>query len=499
VWAYGDITISGLFLSVGGGKVSKQEPSGEVPVNVNASGQGIQVGDGGTLINHWGPRQLLDPSYLSALNPHTAVARLQQLPHDELVDFFARATLSDLSEIFPAFLESDKARIIATLAEINERKASKLIDTCCVEAALVALPKAAKAIARQAVSLRWTDAGPLERFGEGYVRRYKNGRVFWDDRAGVHLTVGVIEDYSTSSGTRWGVPIGDQETAPGSPFGTEGIRQGFQVGTVYSSKHGIYGVMQELCYAEEGSSYGWLGFPIGETEQNHGIGNIQPFEGGFIYSGVGEDQSAFSVRRDVADAMSPNWIIRPLSKEAPATSSHGTPGSVQDFECLDWETFKAVAYSPEGHDVVFVVGEILRYYAELGGEQSWLGFPVSAVTWISERASVQSFEGGIVYLISGISPIAVSDTFAKSIPDSCLPHELLGIPVSEEQSIGPNGSGRIQFFENGVITLRDKHSDMWLRPQSDLAPVIYVDHRVSEPDFLLNIPFEPEDDGFAAD
>lgn len=482
-----------------GERLAKQEPSGEVPVNVNASGRGIQVGDGGTLINHWGPRQPLDPSYLSALNPLTAVARLQQLPHDELVDFFARATLSDLSETFPTFLELDKARIIATLAEINERKASKLIDTCCVEAALVALPEAAKAIARKAVSLKWTDVGPLEQFSEGYARRYKNGRIFWDDRAGVHLTVGVIDEYSTSSGPRWGVPIGDQETAPGSPFGTGGIRQGFQVGTVYSSKHGIYCVMQELCYAEEGSSYGWLGFPIGESEQNHGIGNIQPFEGGFIYSGVGEDKSAFSVRRDVVDAMSPDWIIRPLSKEIPTTSSYGTTGSVQDFECVDWETFKAVAYSPEGHDVVPVVGEILRYHAELGGEKSWLGFPASAVAWMSERVSVQSFEGGMVYLISEIGPIAVSDTLAKSVPDSCLPHELLGIPVSEEQSIGPNGPGRIQFFENGVITLRDGHSDMWVRPQSDLAPVVYVDHRVSEPDFLLNIPSEPEDDGFVAD
>jgi hypothetical protein len=236
--------------------MSKQGPSGQVSANVNVSGQGIQVGDGGTLINHWGPRQPLDPSYLSELNPLTAVARLQQLPHDELVDFFARATLSDLSEIFPAFLESDKARVIATLAEINERKASKLIDTCCVEAALVALPEAAKAISRKAVSLKWTDAGPLERFSKGYVRGYKNGHIFWDDRAGVHLTVGAIDEYSTSSGPIWGVPIGDQETAPGSPFGTEGIRQGFQVGTVYSSKHGIYCVMQELCYAEEGSSYG---------------------------------------------------------------------------------------------------------------------------------------------------------------------------------------------------------------------------------------------------
>jgi hypothetical protein len=476
-----------------------QEASGEVPANVNVRGQGTQVGAGGTQINYWGQKQPLDPSYLSALNPHTAVARLQQLPHDELVDFFARATLSDLSEIFPTFLESDRARVIETLADINERKAPKLIDTYCVEAVLVALPEAAKAIARKAVGLRWTDAGPMERFGEGYARRYKNGRIFWEGRAGVHVTVGVMDDYSTASGPRWGVPIGDEETAPGSPFGTGGIRQGFQVGTVYSSKHGVYRVIEEQCYADEGGSYGWLGFPIGEIEENPRIGNFQNFEGGLIYSGFGEDKVAFVVRRHVADAMPSNWEVRPLSKETRTTSSSGLTGSVQEFEGLDWETFKAVAYSPEGLDVVPVSGEILGYYSGLGGEKSWLGFPTSSVDLVLKRAFVQRFEAGVIYLIVGVGPISVSDTFAKLVPEGCAPHEVLGFPTSEEQSIGPNESGRIQFFENGVITLRDGHGEMWARPQSDLGPVIYVDHRVAEPDFLLNIPSEPEDDGFEDD
>jgi hypothetical protein len=473
------------------------EPPGEAP-GVSDS-QGIQLGSGNTQYNHWGPKPPLDPAALGALNPHTAVARLQQLPHDELVDFFARATLSDLSEIFPTFLESDKARVIETLADINERKAAKLIGTCCVEAVLVALPEAAKAIARKAVGLRWTDAGPMECFGEGYARRYKNGRIFWEGRAGMHVTVGVIDDYSTASGRGWGVPIGDEETAPGSPFGTEGIRQGFQVGTVYSSKHGVYRVIEEQCYADEGGSYGWLGFPIGEIEENPRIGSFQNYEGGIIYSGLGEDKVAFAVRRDVADAMPSSWEVRPLSKETSTTSSSGLTGSFQDFEGLDLETFKAVAYSPESLDVVFVSGDILGYYSGLGGEKSWLGFPTSSVVWVSKRGYVQSFEAGMIYRELGTNPISVSDEFAKLVPDGCAPHEVIGFPSSEEEPIGASESGRIQFFKNGVITLRDGNGEMWVHPQSDLAPVIYVDLRDSEPDILTKIPPEPEDDGFVDD
>ena len=479
--------------------MSKREPSEDAQATVRVSdGQGVLVGTGGTQVNNWVQMmQPLDPSHLSALNPHTAVARLQQLPHDELVNVFARATLSDLSEIFPTFLRSDKARVIATLADINERKAAKLIDTCCVDAVLVALPEAAKAIALKAADLKWTDAESLERFGEGYARRYKNGRIFWDGRAGVHVTVGVIDDYATASGPECGVPIGDEEPASYSPFGTEGIRQGFQIGTVYSSKHGVYRVTEELCYGNEGSSYGWLGFPVGEIEQNPRTGNVQPFEGGLIYSGLGKDKVAFPVRRDVADAMPASWEIRPLSKEASTTSSSGMTGSVQLFECLDWEAFKAIVFSPEGHDVVPVSGEILRYFDELGGEKSWLGFPSSPVVWLSKSASVQSFEGGMIYMKSGGS-IAVSDRFAKVVPDGCAPHEILGFPISEEQSIDASESDSIQFYENGVITLNDEHGEMWVRPHSDLAPVIYVDHRASEPEWA-NIPSEPADDGSVDD
>src|ERR1700722_5306680 len=55
------------------------------------------------------------------------VARLQQLSHDELVDFFARAKPEDVGEIINVFRDIEGARIVATLGDISRRKATELL------------------------------------------------------------------------------------------------------------------------------------------------------------------------------------------------------------------------------------------------------------------------------------------------------------------------------------------------------------------------------------
>ena len=136
------------------------EPSGEVPDVSVSGGQGMQVGTGNAQYNAWVPKPPPDPIALGALNPHTAVARLQQLPPDELVDFFARAPSANVSEILEAFLVADKAKVVAALGDINRQKATELLKAVDVHGPLVALPEAAQEIARKAADLKWSDAAP---------------------------------------------------------------------------------------------------------------------------------------------------------------------------------------------------------------------------------------------------------------------------------------------------------------------------------------------------
>jgi hypothetical protein len=198
------------------------------PAGVTVTGsEGIVIGSGNSQYNNWILKPPLDPVALGALNPHTAVARLQQLTHEELVDFFARAKPEDVSEILTVFYEFDRDAVVTILGDINRLKATELIDAVCGDA-LTDLPEAAQQIARKAASLGWTHAGPLIALSGmtklQYVRRYKNGpmhaRVFWSDRFGASVTVAALDDYWTEKLHTLGVANGDQEVMPTLPYGT---------------------------------------------------------------------------------------------------------------------------------------------------------------------------------------------------------------------------------------------------------------------------------------
>lgn len=452
------------------------EQSGEMP-DVNVSGQGIQIGTGNNQYNAWMPKPPLDPAALGALNPHTAVARLQQLSHDDLVDFFARASPDDVSEILEVFLKADGTRVVAVLGDISRRKAAELIGTVRRGGGLAVLPEAAQEIARKAASFKWVDAGPLKLFYmDGYARRYSGGRVFWSPEFGARVAVGVIDDY-VGNGYGTGFPAEDQEPAPTSPYGTEGIQQKFSYGMICSSKHGVFRVVQAELYEHEGGSGGWLGLPIGKAENGVSIGEakdgtdllVQNFEGGMIFARykIWDDlESVFAVRREVADVL-PDQGWRPVSRETTTVSSFGRQGTIQRFKVeLESGTYETAVYWDEPDNGVVVVPEIWNYYSNLGAEKSWLGFPMRLGMPLSGVRRRQRFEGGTTYWKSGSDPIAVH----KALDDYIFQdHDLLkrlGYPVAEEASLSTGETDRIQFFKGGVVTLRDGKYEVWVRPDS---------------------------------
>src|SRR3984957_4930235 len=422
--------------------MSKQEPSGEVP-DIDATGQGIQIGTGNNQYNAWMPKPPLDPTALSALNPHAAVARLQQVSHDELVDFFAGAAPDDVGEILEVFWLVDQSKIVAALGDISLRKARELIAKDFFEA-IRDLPEAAQAIVSKAVELKWNAAGLLEIAEVGYVRKYKEGRVFWSEEFNVRTTIGVIDNYWTANGLECDVAIGDQEAAPSSPFRTVGIRQRFEISTVYSSEHGIFRVFDTECYKDQDDSEGWLGFPIGEIQDNRPCGVLQNFEGGTIYSFFTDRHQSFAIPREIVAVLPVDRKWRPISEEAVVRSLSDKGRTVVHFEGEgESGTYRTAVYWDEVTKPVMVAPQVWEYYNRLGAEKSWLGFPLTIEYGQHLRVGRQDFEEGALYSPSGSDPISVRNAVIEFI--SRFGHSV-GYPVSEEHPMGTGGSDSIQFF-----------------------------------------------------
>jgi hypothetical protein len=524
---------------VGEGDVKDEREDASVSIT---GSRGVVAGTGNVQNNMWALKPPPDLASLSALNPHVAVSRLKRMSHDDLVDLFARASPDDATDVLAAFLKTDADTVVAILGDINRRKATALLEPLLKDFHqlvsreevidgihrddLAALPDMAEAIAREAASLRFTHAGVLECLEFGYSRRYREGRLFWQHATGVLATSGVIESYRADRD--WlGFPVGNEEDAPLSPYGTGGVRQTFDGGKVYASRCGTFALSDVRFFEEEQDGVaGWLGFPITEFRKNDENDCwLQAFEGGCIFCYSVRGSKAYAVRSEIIRVLS-NLTFRPVSKEIATESAFGTSGTTQRFELRQGEEWReTVIYSTPDHGTIIVEPEIWGYYQELGAGASRLGFPsptperwqeLKKVPGMPRRAvrpalepsvppairfgpssgaepprsaamasarpareyyqsrkrtAFQFFEGGCIYWKVDPGAFAVSGSVFDAIATDPQLRGKLGWPVSEERPIGPGESDRIQFFDNGNVTLLDGKREIWLRPEVE-GPII---------------------------
>jgi hypothetical protein len=272
-------------------------------VGVNTS-QGVQVGSGNVQNNYYRP---VDPSFLTSLSPHKAVARLRQMPHDDAVSALAAAPSDDATNVLEVMLEADETLAVALLADLNPRKTRELATLLKNVPWLAVLPQAVSMIARRASEIRWDgneNAGGIERGGtidgaHGYIRKYSGGIICWSTASVLAIAVRgpAAEVYLASGGASGilGFPIGAEGAISSFPSGASGVCQIFEHGFILVSTHGAYAVSRPISntFYAHGMSRGWLGFPVSEREDRPGY-SLQRFEGGAILSfGAG----TFAVRR----------------------------------------------------------------------------------------------------------------------------------------------------------------------------------------------------------
>ncbi|KAF0849672.1 S-formylglutathione hydrolase FrmB [Nocardia caishijiensis] len=229
-----------------------------------------------------------------------------------------------------------------------------------------------------------------------------------------------------------------------------GVVQDFVNGRVFhSAATGTHAVGGRIggTYAGIGGAASPLGLPTGgEHGLPDGRGRMQTFEGGSIYW---TPQTGAQV---VRGAFLEEWGRQgfeggpagyPLAAEARTPSRDG---AVQAFE--HGTMFHSAATGAHR-----VEGFILDKYAQLGFENSPLGFPVSGELPLKDFGRATRFEGGTIYWspLSGafaVRPGPLADAWAAQ----GFENGRLGYPVSDEFTV-PGGVQ--QNFQTGFIVVRD--------------------------------------------
>jgi LGFP repeat len=412
-------------------------------VDINSSGaRGAQFGDGNAQFNVWVDGRRLDAAFIGELNPRKSAELVNAMEHDDAVLLLARADVDAGAAALDVLLRRNEALVVSLLADISERRSAALITKAkaCAPGRewLGYLCEAAEAIGSRAAELKWSDPGPLEHIalaGPGldahtYRRTYQNGHIHWRFQSCWAVTPvtaieGMILDHYMGSG---------------------GIRGRF--GAPLSEKR-----------------------PVGPT---CGDRWVQSFSGGVVYQ---HEASVIEVDWRVARYMlsrSDAYQRYPLSPATEAPDSpYGTRGRMQRFQG-SWDSCDETVYYSAGTGPCGVRGEIAGYYDRLGATSSWLGFPTGQPNCLNGYLT-QDFEGGTVFAwldpLSGRPAGSARPDWPVAVPAASLAlircgertRGRLGLPVTAEEPTGTGGDSW-QFFQNGVITVKDGKRQVWLRP-----------------------------------
>ena len=325
---------------------------------------------------------------------------------------------------------------------------------------------------------------------------------------------------------RLGFPLTAELAAGRSPFGTDGCYQRFEFvrsyrpstcsmlgiecgATVYwCERYGAYATWGGIgeYYERQKGTIGPLGFPVdeevkaGPSERGSGPGTVgwcQRFEGGGVYYSEKTKAvvvpSAIAAHHDMHGGVAGSLGF-PVSSELPAAeSSFGTTGRLQRFEgtwdypediMAAWPNFTgpagATIYVSEAYGVHCVGWGNGQLHEMLGGTSGWLGYPRSGET--DARASesepwctIQEFEGGAIFYKQAHGSVPVPRATLEFITGHDGLQQKLGFPVKAENLLigdtaaydhpgTPNpATDREQFFEHGVVTVRNGVMEAWLR------------------------------------
>ncbi|WP_406239114.1 alpha/beta hydrolase-fold protein [Nocardia sp. NBC_01009] len=251
---------------------------------------------------------------------------------------------------------------------------------------------------------------------------------------------GAIAAVATANG--W---LGDCVTAEYQVSG--GVAQDFRSGRVfYSPATGAHPVGGMIGGGYQ-AALGAVGLPTDdERALPDGRGRFQAFQHGSLY--WTPQTGAQVVRGAILDEWGKQGFERGPAgyPTAPEVETPDRDGSVQAFE-------NGPFYYSQKTGVHRLHGLIMGKYAQLGYENSWLGFPAAEELPLKDLGRFSRFEGGGIYWspLSGVWAVR-SGPIMDTWKDVGYENGKLGYPISDEFTV-PGGFQ--QNFQAGFIVVRD--------------------------------------------
>ncbi|MFI9511460.1 alpha/beta hydrolase-fold protein [Nocardia sp. NPDC052566] len=234
-----------------------------------------------------------------------------------------------------------------------------------------------------------------------------------------------------------------------------GVAQDFKGGRVFYSgptgAHPVAGMIGGGYQAAAGPA-GVLGLPTSEERGlPDGRGRFQAFQNGLLYW---TPQTGAQV---VRGAIRDEWARQGFERgpagypTGPETKTPNRDGVVQGFE-------NGPIYYSQKTGAHRMEGLILGKFAQMGFENSWLGFPASEELAVKDLGRFMRFEGGSIYWspLSGAWAVR-SGVIMDTWKDTGFENGRLGYPISDEF---PIAGGVQQNFQAGFIIVRDGKAEV---------------------------------------
>jgi Uma2 family endonuclease len=283
--------------------------------------------------------------------------------------------------------------------------------------------------------------------GDGLFNAFEGGWIEWSPSSGAHEVHGAILTEFIKMGWESGVlgyPTSDETTTGKGDGRFNNFQGGLIEWSPASGAHEIHGPILDK-FAKLGWEQSVLGYPTTDTwTTGKGDGLFNYFQGGLIE--WSQASGAYEIHGPILDKFAKlGWEQSVLGYPTTDTSTTGKGDGLFNYfqgGLIEWSPASGAW---EVH------GSILNKFAKLGWEQSILGYPTTD-TWTTGKGDglFNYFQGGLIEWSPASGAWEIHGPILDKFANLGWEQSVLGYPTTDTWTTG-KGDGLFNYFQGGLI------------------------------------------------